>query len=212
MIQIGQKLKEERLKKRLTLEEVEKATKIRLSFLHAIENGDYQKLPSSAYAEGFVKNYASFLGLPITKTVAMFRREFDTNTLEKVLPEGLTRSKEFPIKRIRIGPVLLFALAIVALAFYLLLQYKGALVNPTLEIISPLENAVVAKDVVTVVGKTEPNTSVTVNNDAVSLDLGNAFKKNIDVFSGKTTITIKAVNRFGRQTIIQRHVDVKTSS
>ncbi len=49
MITAGQKLYEERIRRGLTLEEIARATKIRSSFLSAIEKGEYKKLPSSAY-------------------------------------------------------------------------------------------------------------------------------------------------------------------
>ena len=52
MIRVGQLLRDERVRKRLTIEEVAKATKIRTNFLSAIEKGEYKKLPSSAYAQG----------------------------------------------------------------------------------------------------------------------------------------------------------------
>jgi len=64
MVNVGEKLYEERVKKGHTLEEVSKATKIRASFLLAIEKGEYKKLPSGTYVHGFVRNYARFLGLP----------------------------------------------------------------------------------------------------------------------------------------------------
>ena len=63
MIKAGEKLQEARLSKGLTLEDVSKSTKIKISYLEFIENGEYEKLPSVSYAHGFVRNYAKFLGL-----------------------------------------------------------------------------------------------------------------------------------------------------
>jgi Helix-turn-helix domain len=45
------------------LAEVEAATKIRRRFLNAIENEAWDVLPGQAYAAGFVRAYADFLGL-----------------------------------------------------------------------------------------------------------------------------------------------------
>jgi len=42
MLHVGEKLREERTRKGHTLEEISKATKIRLSFLQAIEKGEYK--------------------------------------------------------------------------------------------------------------------------------------------------------------------------
>ena len=77
MIYVGEKLYEERVKKGYSLDEVSKATKIRSSFLLAIEKGEYKKLPSSTYVHGFVRNYARFLGLPEHEILALFKRQYD---------------------------------------------------------------------------------------------------------------------------------------
>jgi cytoskeleton protein RodZ len=60
---LGQKLREARLARSLSLEEAAQATRIRARFLVAIESGDYEALPSAAQARGFVRAYAGYLGL-----------------------------------------------------------------------------------------------------------------------------------------------------
>lgn len=44
---VGQLLKESRKEKGFTLDQVEKATKIRVKFLTCLETDDYQKLPGA---------------------------------------------------------------------------------------------------------------------------------------------------------------------
>jgi cytoskeletal protein RodZ len=63
MDEIGQLLRDARERLGFTLEEVEKATRIRAERLEALENGQMEQLPSEAQARGFLKNYAGFLGL-----------------------------------------------------------------------------------------------------------------------------------------------------
>ncbi len=60
---LGSELREARLQKELTLDEVEQELRIRAKFLAAIENGDYSLIPSQVQARGFLRNYAQFLGL-----------------------------------------------------------------------------------------------------------------------------------------------------
>jgi len=60
---LGDFLKEKRLAKNLTLEKISQKTKINLNILKAIENNDYQNLPSAAYIKGFVTSYSKTLGL-----------------------------------------------------------------------------------------------------------------------------------------------------
>lgn len=210
MITAGQRLFEERTKRGLTLEEVARATKIRPSFLSAIEKGEYKKLPSSAYIAGFVKNYAEFLGLPQKEIVALFKREFNEREFLSVLPQGFSKDQDVSLTGIKLGQTA-FAVFIIfiTLLAYILFQYRYAFINPPLQIDTPKEAQVISTSFV-VAGKTDPNATVSINEDAVALDAEGNFRKNITLFPGKATIKITAQNRLGKKTQIDRHVEVKS--
>ncbi|MGQ3480414.1 helix-turn-helix domain-containing protein [Paenibacillus sp. TY11] len=63
MSELGQQLKEARLQKGLSLDDVQEMTKIRKRYLEAIETGDYKVLPGSFYVRAFIKTYAETVGL-----------------------------------------------------------------------------------------------------------------------------------------------------
>lgn len=63
MSELGQQLKEARLQKGLSLDDVQEMTKIRKRYLEAIETGDYKVLPGSFYVKAFIKTYAETVGL-----------------------------------------------------------------------------------------------------------------------------------------------------
>lgn len=67
---IGQRLRGAREARSLTLEEVSRATHIRIHYLQALEAGDLHALPSRAQARGFLRAYAGFLGLPPEQLLA----------------------------------------------------------------------------------------------------------------------------------------------
>ncbi len=67
--QIGQSFKQRREELAISLREIENATSIRLNFLQAIEEGDMSKLISPVYAQGFIKQYALYLGMDTEKLV-----------------------------------------------------------------------------------------------------------------------------------------------
>jgi cytoskeletal protein RodZ len=75
---LGEGLRKKRKEMNLTLKEAENATSIRLNFLQALEDGEMNKLISPVYAQGFFKQYASFLGLDgdsiIRENPALFLR------------------------------------------------------------------------------------------------------------------------------------------
>lgn len=200
------------MEKGLSLDDVAKATKIKTQFLSYIEDGEYQKLPSPSYASGFVRNYARFLGLPDEEILALFRREFDEDKAYKVLPKGFEDKQEFPLFKFKIRQAVL--LSIIVLIFfigYLLWQYRDAFLNPSLEITSP-QAGIVLSSQVKIAGKTDPNTTVYVNKDAVSVDQDGNFQKVINVFPGETTITVEAVNKFSKQTQKSVEIEVKAGT
>lgn len=66
---MGETLRQKRKELNLSLKEAENATSIRISYLQALEDGEMNKLISPIYAQGFLKQYASYLGLDGEKMV-----------------------------------------------------------------------------------------------------------------------------------------------
>ncbi|MES0359864.1 MAG: RodZ domain-containing protein [Anaerolineales bacterium] len=60
---IGQKLRQARQGRNLSLEQAANETYIRLHYLEALERGDFNQLPSKAQARGFLRAYANYLGI-----------------------------------------------------------------------------------------------------------------------------------------------------
>ncbi len=198
MIRFGQRLKDERIRRMLTLDDVSVATKIKRDFLAAIEREAYDELPSPAYAKGFVQNYADFLGLPKIQSSALFKRDFDEKRAMKVLPEGMTNSRTIPLKRVNIRSFVVGGLILLMLAGFFLFQTRDMLFAPSIHITSPKEGSVVSRDV-EVAGTTSSNGIVTINNNPVFVKDSGVFVKKITLFPGKTTIIIKSKNRLGKE-------------
>jgi cytoskeleton protein RodZ len=70
---IGQSLKSAREEKRLTLEKVFEATRIRVTYLQALEADDLSSMPSPVQARGYLRNYAEFLELDIDQLLEEVR-------------------------------------------------------------------------------------------------------------------------------------------
>jgi cytoskeletal protein RodZ len=60
---VGSKLREARSRRKLSLADVEAATKIRPRYLQAIENEEWDQLPGDTYARAFIRTYGRLLGL-----------------------------------------------------------------------------------------------------------------------------------------------------
>jgi hypothetical protein len=63
MFEIGNSLREARLRQGLDFPEIEQATKIRPKYLRALEDEQFDILPGQTYVKGFLRTYAEYLGL-----------------------------------------------------------------------------------------------------------------------------------------------------
>jgi len=67
--QIGGALKAKRKEMNLSLKEIENATSIRSFYLEAIEEGTIMEHIATIYAQGFLKQYASFLQVDVDQLI-----------------------------------------------------------------------------------------------------------------------------------------------
>jgi hypothetical protein len=72
---VGEKLRDAREISGVDLFRVERDTKIRSKFLAALEDGDFVDLPGDVYARGFLRNYATYLGLDADEIEEEWRDE-----------------------------------------------------------------------------------------------------------------------------------------
>ncbi|MBV8080389.1 MAG: helix-turn-helix domain-containing protein [Actinobacteria bacterium] len=63
MFEIGNSLREARTRRRIEFAQAEQATKVRGKYLRALEDEQFELLPSPTYVKGFLRTYADYLGL-----------------------------------------------------------------------------------------------------------------------------------------------------
>lgn len=196
----GQILKEDRVKKEISLNDVARETKIRKPYLVALEKDDYQSLPSIATIKGFIRNYTQFLGLEPERVLAVFKRDYRrTQEQKSVFPPKVDLNKQFkwtPKKTL----IVVVALFIIVFLTYLAYQYHGLLGKPSLEIYSPVDNQQVNEEQIMIKGKTNPDNSVTINDSLAQLNDQGEFSYRLRLVSGENKIVIEAINRLGRKT------------
>jgi cytoskeletal protein RodZ len=73
---VGNLLRVKRNELNLTLKEIENSTSIRSSFLEAIEEGNISEFISGVYALGFIRQYATFLGIDAERMVREYPQAF----------------------------------------------------------------------------------------------------------------------------------------
>jgi cytoskeleton protein RodZ len=76
VFEIGSSLRDARIRRGLELAQVERDIKIRARYLAALEDDDFEALPGSAYARGFLRTYAEYLGLETQRFVDEYDSRF----------------------------------------------------------------------------------------------------------------------------------------
>jgi cytoskeleton protein RodZ len=73
MPEIGETLREARMRAKIDVSEVEATTKIRAKYLRALENEDWDLLPGPTFVRSFLRTYADYLGLDSKLLVEEYR-------------------------------------------------------------------------------------------------------------------------------------------
>lgn len=208
---VGQILKDTREDKFYTIEEVEKATKIRKELLIALENDDYTLLPPSTFIQGFIKNYAKFLGLDGEKILAVFRREFPEKKHKPYVMDAFSKPVDKNKVRVTPGKILGFCVTLVILIFfaYLWLQYRSFAGSPPLTVSSPKDQMTTDNPIVTIEGKTDPEVKVLINNQEIPVSAEGNFKEEINLSAPVNKIDISAVSKFGQKISEEKTVYLK---
>jgi cytoskeletal protein RodZ len=117
VITVGQRLREAREAKGLTVEDIAAQTRIPTRHLSSLETSDWDKLPAATYSVGFAKNYAGAVGLDRSEIGEQLRAEMGTTRPTYANPEVYEAAD--PARTMPKGLVLgaLALLAIFVLAF-----------------------------------------------------------------------------------------------
>ena len=203
---IGEILREQRIQKGYSISVLEKATKIKRNFLYAIEKEDWDNLPEFTVVSGFVRNISSFLGLDEGKTTAVLRRDYPPKKLRINPKPDVSKKFVWSPRLTFIAGVAVVTLMILG---YLGFQYSDFVSAPNLEVLQPGEGEIVKVSSVKVVGVTDADTSVTVNNQPVLVEEDGNFEVEIAVSTNTQEIVVKAKSRSGKMTEVVRKVEIK---
>ena len=77
MTEIGGDLRRARIARKQSIEDISRATKINSSYVQAIENETFDRLPGGLFTRGFLRAYAREVGLDPDEIVARYRTEFE---------------------------------------------------------------------------------------------------------------------------------------
>ena len=85
LTELGARLKEARLAKGYSLEDLQEITKIQKRYLVGIEEGNYSIMPGSFYVRAFIKQYAEAVGLDPEELLDQFKKDVPGTQNEEVV-------------------------------------------------------------------------------------------------------------------------------
>lgn len=207
---VGEMLRDERLTHRIQLPELAKRTRIRLEYLEALEENQFDLLPAATFVKGYVKIYARLFGFDPQPLLALLRRDYKESAKGQLVPrEFLTpvlkkRRHLKPVTFVMIGLSLVF----LTLVSYIGVQWWLLQQPPRLTVTQPEELAIVGPQV-EVRGSTEPEALVVINEQPVALQPDGSFQTEVSlVTEGIVTIVIQSRDDQGKTSVVQRQVQV----
>ena len=84
LTELGARLKEARLSKGYSLEDLQEITKIQKRYLTGIEEGNYSSMPGSFYVRAFIKQYAEAVGLNPDELLEEYKNEIPGTQTQEV--------------------------------------------------------------------------------------------------------------------------------
>ncbi len=186
----------------LGIEEVAQKTGIFEKFILSLEQGKYQVLPPDVYVLGFLKKLSEFYRISCEDITEQFKKEKNLNI--QTVRELITPAKGWRavVSRISITPAFLTIAsgAVLGLGAFVYVLFQVLSVNhtPALTILEPKSDTVLQGSSVEVKGKTEPGTTITVNDQTVLVQSDGSFQTTLGVAPGQKDFRFVATNRFGK--------------
>jgi cytoskeleton protein RodZ len=116
---LGETLRQARLDKGVSLADAARETRIRRSYLEALEAEDVAALPPVVYTRGFLKTYAEYLGLSPEGMVDLYQpstRREPSPTLRSAVPH-VAIPRQIPLRPVMYGISSIVFIAVVGVAW-----------------------------------------------------------------------------------------------
>ena len=148
LAEIGSQLHARREMISLTLEEVERHTRLRAVFVKALEEGKFDNLPSTVQTRGMLANYATFLDLDVDAILLRYADALQARRHEKYaeIPRENVQTQvnaSMPVLRTFLAGDLIFGLAIITMLILLAVWGVGSVVRSQEERAEPTAPSIV---------------------------------------------------------------------
>ena len=190
---LGEKLSEARNQRQIDLDEAAKDLNVPFRYLESLEQNNFSDLPDKNYLNNLLKNYCRYLKVDFIAAWLLAQSQPNwskpkTNEVKKkyfIAWPKLTRR------------LLLFFLVLVILIFWIV-KVQQIFAPPFLEINYPQDGSIATSQQITLVGRSEKEVELIVNNQEIFVDENGNFETLVDLQKGLNLIKITAKKRYSR--------------
>jgi len=123
MLTVGQYLRELREQRKMSIEEVSRATRVPMASVERIEADRFDELPGEVFVRGFLKSYARALGVPSDEVLARYTA---SRRVAWVTPLPISATaKPARGRRLGVAVALVLLLILFTLALSIVLKPRG---------------------------------------------------------------------------------------
>lgn len=140
MFELGNSLREARVRQGLGFPQAELGTKIRSKYLRGLEEEQFDALPAETYVKGFLRTYAEFLGLDGQLYVDEYESRFAADVLDDAPARRPSRSRQHELSFER-RAVALALVGVTALAALVIVAWKFGGSSPSAPSVLPRTSA-----------------------------------------------------------------------
>ncbi len=210
---LSQVITSERQKRKLSLEQLRARTQIPIDVLKALESSSFETLPPPTLVLGALDLLAEEFDIEAETLHALYRRD-GGNTPASSTQKSKRKNRSWKT-RLRFhllsprglswavsGLVITLAIAGIGWQWWSLSQ------PPELTVAEPLDNGVL-QNPVRISGRTNPENTLTVNTEVLSLDQTGNFATSLTLPTGQRTLVIEATDQRGRINQVVRFIQVE---
>lgn len=193
---IGDRLKEVRLEKKLSLRDCYLECNIPVKYIKALEEEDWKSIPGEVYLKSFLKRYCNFLGLNFKLYLDRYYKRTPSNLHEN----NKVSKKKKVLEHVNPKNFRIFLIIFVVLIFlmYIFSRISGYISPPELIISQPKGNLITTDNLTTIIGKTEKEAMVYINGGIIDVSESGDFSIDVKLKYGLNKFDIMTKRKHGR--------------
>lgn len=213
---VGEKFRNKRLEKEIELEDASEELQISETYLKAIENGNFDELPSEVYVKNFLQSYCVFLKLNFDEIFKEYEREKSIHQMVKKADiETFTKKSKKKSKywysfiTFNLLKNLVLILLVIASLAFLGFKINNIVAPPNLTISNPPNNTVIKDDNIEIIGQTDIGAVININGQDIMLNPDGRFKDSLNLQSGLNIIKISSKKKYSKEVVVYREIMVE---